>query len=137
MTQPELEKLAAELLEKCETVALASVAEDGSPRICPMMKLKGEDFSTIWVSTGTGSRKTAHFRNDPKAGLSYWNDDDSVTMTGTVEIVDDAAVKRALWSDWMQAFFPKGVDDPEYCVLKFTAREATFWLQGAFETYRY
>ena len=40
--------------------------------------------------------------------------------------------KKALWQDWFIEHFPKGVTDPEYCVLKFTGDKATLWIDGKF-----
>ena len=60
---------------------------------------------------------------------------DSVTLLGKIEIIEDMEVKKALWQDWFICHFPKGVNDPEYCVLKFSANEATFWIDSRFETH--
>lgn len=35
----------------------------------------------------------------------------------------------------MLEHFPLGADDPEYCLLKFTAQCGTFWIGGEFVTY--
>lgn len=127
---------AEELLAKCEVVTLASINEEGYPRVCVMSKIKTEGIRTIWMATGTHSAKTAHFRQNPKAGICYFLGGDSVTLLGEVEIVQDAVVKRELWQDWFIAHFPKGVDDPEYCILRFDAQQATCWIDQCFETHR-
>ena len=44
----------------------------------------------------------------------------------------DEAEKKALWQDWFIEHFPGGVNDPTYCVLKFTAKRATYWLDFQF-----
>ena len=36
------------------------------------------------------------------------------------------------WGDWMLDHFPGGVEDPEYCVLKFTSTSATYWIDNVF-----
>ena len=35
----------------------------------------------------------------------------------------------------MLEHFPLGADDPEYCLLKFTAQCGTFWIGGEFVMY--
>ena len=60
---------------------------------------------------------------------------DGVTLLGEVEIVHDAVVKKALWQDWFIEHFPKGIDDPEYCILRFDANKATCWIDKLFETH--
>ena len=131
----DLANKAAALLEKCETVALASINEKGYPRICVVSKIKNDGFSCMHFATGTNSHKTAHFRKDDKASVCYTHGADSVTLLGKIEIIEDMEVKKALWQDWFICHFPKGVDDPEYCVLKFSANEATFWIDSRFETH--
>lgn len=42
-------------------------------------------------------------------------------LTGTMEVLEDAAIKRDLWRVGDRIFYKKGVTDPDYCVLKFTA----------------
>lgn len=137
MKQEELELKAGELLKKCETFVISSIDERGFPRSCVVSKLKSDSFGSIWFSTGNSSKKTAHFRKNAKASACYYKGGDSVTLVGEVKIVEDEAVKKALWSDWMTAHFPKGADDPEYCVMQFTAMEATFWIEFAFQTFAY
>ena len=90
----------------CEVVTLASINEEGYPRVCVISKIKTEGIRTIWMATGTHSAKTGHFRQNPKASVCYFLGGDSVTLLGEVEIVRDAAVKRELWQDWYIYFGP-------------------------------
>ena len=79
-----------------------------------------------------GHCKTKDFIKNPKAGVAFYEGHDSVTLTGTIEVVSDVEEKKALWVDWFYEHFPKGVDDPEYCILKFTAEQATYWIGNQF-----
>lgn len=137
MSKEILEKKAGILLDSCKVVTISSVDAQGYPRPCVVVKIKNEGFGTIWFATGTDSRKTAHFTQNPKAGLSYYAEEDSVTLTGRAEIITDTSVKNEVWSDWMFAHFPGGAMDPNYCLIKFTAVEATFFIDQAFETYQF
>ena len=53
-------------------------------------------------------------------------------LTGYIEIITDEAEKKALWQDWFIEHFPGGVNDPTYCILKFTAKRVTYWLDFQF-----
>ena len=123
---------AEELLAKCEVVTLASINEEGYPRVCVISKIKTEGIRTIWMATGTHSAKTGHFRQNPKASVCYYLGGDSVTLLGEVSIVQDAAVKRELWQDWFIEHFPGGPTDPGYVLLKFESNHATYWIEGTF-----
>lgn len=126
-----IQEKAEQMVDRVQIITLASINEKGYPRPVPMVKLKAE-CSAIYVATGTSSEKTAHFRVNPKAGLSIVEGGNSIVYTGEVVIVTDEAIKRSLWSDWMFEHFHGGVEDPEYCVLKFTPISATYWIDGEF-----
>lgn len=42
-------------------------------------------------------------------------------LIGTMEILKDEAIKKELWKTGDSIFYRKGVTDPDYCILKFTA----------------
>jgi len=128
-----LEK-AENLLHQCHVITLASVSEAGFPRVCAMVKVRNDGIKTIWVATGTTSRKTIHFKENPKASVCFHSDTDSVTLIGTVQIFTDTKTKEEIWQDWFIDFFPEGATDPNYCVLRFEAIEATLWINKCFET---
>ncbi len=119
------------MIAGAQIITLASIDENGYPRPVPMVKVKDED-GAIYVSTGTSSAKTAHFKANPKAGMSIVKGANSIVYTGEVEIVTDEAVRRSLWGDWMLEHFPGGMEDPEYCVLKFTPKSYTYWIDNVF-----
>lgn len=127
-----LKQKASEILDRCKVVNLASVTFDGYPRPVPVSKLKNDGIMHIWISTGSNSEKTKYFRKNKKAGLSFFEEGNSVVLIGQVKIVTDIKIKRELFSDWMLAHFPRGVEDPEYCILEFEAEEATFWIDRKF-----
>lgn len=126
-----VEEKAAQMVAAAQVITVASIDENGYPRPVAMSKLKDED-GAIYVSTGTSSAKTLHFKANPKAGVSIVEGGNSIVYTGEMEIVSDEAVKRSLWSDWMAEHFFGGVEDPEYCVLKFTPKSVIYWIDGVF-----
>lgn len=132
MSTKTLNEKATELLQRCETVVLASINKEGYPRPVPLSKIASEDFSTIWMATGGDSLKTTDFRSNPKAGLCFQDGGDSVALTGEVEVVTDEQKKAELWQDWFIGHFSGGPTDPNYVLLKFKANHATFWIEGVF-----
>lgn len=97
-----------------------------------MSRIKSEGISTVWLSTGSDSRKTHDFAANAKAGLCFYEQGNSVALTGVVEIVRDKAIKKELWQDWFIEHFPQGPEDPAYVLLKFQAQQATYWIDGKF-----
>lgn len=127
----DIKEKAAQMVATAQIITVASIDENGYPRPVAMVKIKDEE-GAIYVSTGTSSAKTAHFKANPKAGVSIVRGGDSIVYTGEMEIVGDEALKHSLWGDWMLDHFPGGVEDPEYCVLRFTPKSATYWIDNAF-----
>lgn len=129
-----LREKAAKMLAKCDVISIASVTEDGYPRICTVSPLKTVGISEIYFSTGADSVKVRQFRENPKAGVCFHNMCNSQTLIGTVEIIDDMNIKAAVWQDWLSNYFKGGISDPDYCLVKFTAQTATLWVDGYFKT---
>lgn len=127
-----IQEQATEMLQRCEVVVLTSVNREGYPRPVPMSKIYAEGLTEIWMSTGSSSLKTKDFVVNPKAGLCFFEEGNSVALTGKVKIVTDRASKERFWQDWFIAHFPRGVDDPEYILLKFEGDGATYWIDGQF-----
>lgn len=136
----ELEEKADALLEKCSNMTLASVNENGYPRICAITKVRDKGFKEIYFMTSKRSKingKAAHFENNSKASVCYQLGGDSVTLIGNVDIVQDMDEKRSFDKDCDRRFFKKGIEDPKCIVLRFRTIEATFWIEGKFRTCRY
>ena len=131
----DLIKETEKFLEKCDAFAVSSVTEEGYPRICVLIKLKALGCKTIYFSTSTSSKKIAHYKNNSKAGVTFFDKHDSVTLIGKMTIINDKVEKDALWQDWMTRHYPNGgKNDPEYGIIRFDAVEATIYINGHFET---
>ena len=69
------------------------------------------------------------FRENPKASI-YFVDKRffrGVSLIGTVEVLEDQESKRQIWLEGDTMYYPLGVDDPDYCVLKFTAIKGRYY----------
>lgn len=136
-SQSEMEEKMEAILQRCPMVVLGSVTEKGYPRSCILVKVANDGFRKIYVATGSSSRKTGHFKANPKAGICFGEGADGVTLTGTIRILDDPTERKLYWQDWMNEHFPLGKSDPEFCVLEFNTNEATVWIDNFFDTYQY
>ena len=118
-------------IEGQKTAFIASVDEDGFPNIKAMFtpgKMEGNDF---YFSTITSSIPKLHFMKNPKASIYFYNRGrfkyEGIMLTGTVEVLQDADIKKALWHEKDIMYYSKGVTDPDYCVLKFTAEKGRYY----------
>ena len=78
-----VEEKAAQMVAAAQVITVASIDENGYPRPVAMSKLKDED-GAIYVSTGTSSAKTLHFKANPKAGVSIVEGGNSIVYTGEI-----------------------------------------------------
>ena len=122
---------AADVMNNCNEIELASVNENGYPRICVLSKTKSEGIKKVYASTGMVSTKVKNFKANPKASICVWKGGNSITLMGTVKVTQERAVLEAMWLDWFTEHY-SGIDDPNYCILEFTTEEATLWIDGEF-----
>ncbi len=124
----ELIQRAAAIMNKASVVGLSSINEEGYPRIVNMLNIKTEGIGTVWFSTGAKCKKVKDYIMNPKASVCYLVDGDGVTLMGEISVVDDPTIKKELWDDSYVKYYPLGVNDPSYCVLKFQTQICQAWL---------
>lgn len=122
-------KKAIESLRKhSETAVLASVDAEGYPAMRAMLVLEHDNLRTQYFSTNTSSGKVKALRSNPKASVYYCTPDSfrGALFIGDVEVCTDQPTKDFLWREGFERYYPLGVTDPDYCVLKFTAAQGAF-----------
>lgn len=124
------EKTVGNLLDKAKTVFLSYMDADGFPVTKAMLAPREhEGIRVLWFSTNTSSNKVACFRKNGN-GSVYLMDRRffrGVSLVGTVEVLETAEAKKRLWRTGDTMYYPKGVSDPDYCVLKFTAVKGRYY----------
>jgi len=124
------ENTVGNLIDKQKTAFLSSVDDAGFPNTKAMLPPRErEGIRVFYFTTNTSSRRVAQFRKNPKACI-YFADTrffHGVMLTGTVEVLTDAEAKERIWRDGDDMYYPGGVTDPDYCVLKFTAAAGRYY----------
>lgn len=44
-----------------------------------------------------------------------------------MEVVTDEATRKKLWYDGSERYYPLGINDPDYSVLRFTAKKGNYY----------
>lgn len=126
----DVEKTIGNLTDRQSIAYIGSIGEDGFPNIKAMLAPRVRDgISVYYFTTNTSSVHVAQFRENPKACI-YFCDRRfyrGVMLQGTMEILEDAESKKMLWQEGDTMYYPKGVDDPDYCVLRFRAVSGRFY----------
>jgi general stress protein 26 len=141
MQQQEAVQHGLELVSRSKIAMLGSNADDGYPNVKAMIKMENEGLQTIWFSTNTSSKRVSQLVMNPKACVYFVDFDQwmGLMLVGDVEVLQDAESRQRLWREGCEMYYPSGVTDPDYSVLRFTARwgnyyhalsNVTFELQG-------
>jgi general stress protein 26 len=48
-------------------------------------------------------------------------------LVGSVEILQDPESRKRCWREGFERYYPKGIDDPDYSILCFTARHGQYY----------
>ncbi len=135
MDRDEIETLVASR----QTVYVGSVDDAGFPNIKAMLAPRvREGLRTFYLTTNTSSMRVGQFRRDPRAALYFCDEERfvGVQLRGTMEVLEDAAARRLVWREGDTEYYPQGVDDPDYCVLRFTADEGRLYLEYRSENFK-
>ena len=119
------EKTIGNLIDKQSVSFISSVDQDGFPNTKAMLPpRKREGIKVFYFTTNTSSMRVAQYRTNSNACI-YFSDKRffrGVMLKGTMEVLEDEDSKEMIWRDGDTMYYPKGVTDPDYCVLRFTAQ---------------
>ncbi len=114
-----------EFIQKQKTAFIGSVDEDGFPNLKAMFTPRKIDGNSFYFSTNTSSLRSQQFIKNPKACIYFYNRGrfkyEGIMLIGTMEVLQDDDIKQEIWCTGDTMYYKKGVTDPDYCVLKFTA----------------
>jgi general stress protein 26 len=81
--------------------------------------------------------RVAQYRVNPKACIYFYDKRffRGVMLKGEMEVLEDAASKEMIWQEGDTIYYSRGVTDPDYCVLKFTAHEGRYYANFRSETF--
>ena len=118
-----------ELIHDVKFAMLTTTDTDGTLRSRPMATQKEEFDGDLWFFTGRGSHKVAEIDADHRVNLSYSDPGSSkyVSVSGTARLVQDPAKAEKMWTPFYKAWFPKGLEDPDLCLLRVTPTQAEYW----------
>ncbi len=143
MNIEEIRKWSIDLMARSPAAYLTTVGPDGYPYTRAMLNLRNrkiypnlaevfsghdEDF-LIYFTTNTSSAKRDQILSNDKVSVYYCVPAryHGLMLMGNIEIVDDPAVKKMLWTPGWERYYPKGFDDPDHMVMRVFPRSARIW----------
>ncbi|MBQ7688750.1 MAG: pyridoxamine 5'-phosphate oxidase family protein [Clostridia bacterium] len=114
-----------DFIDSQKTAFVASVDEDGFPNVKAMLAPRERDGVTLYFTTNTSSIRIKQYLENPKASVYFCRRGrfryTGVMLKGTMRVLTDRETKERIWRTGDTMFYKKGVTDPDYCVLQFTA----------------
>ena len=126
------------LIEKQSVSLISSVDENGFPNTKAMLPPRKRDgIKTFWFTTNTSSMRVLQYRSNPNACIYFFDKRffRGVMLKGTMEVLEDMESKEMIWQDGDTMYYSKGVNDPDYCVLKFTAQTGRYYTNFSSENF--
>jgi general stress protein 26 len=109
---------------------IGSISADGFPNMKAMLPPRErEGIREFWFTTNTSSMRAAQYRENPSACVYFYDKRffRAVMLVGTMEVMEDAESKEAIWRDGDTMYYKGGVTDPDYRAPRFTARSGRYY----------
>jgi len=111
-------------------IAFVGSVHDNKPQIKSMLVNKREGGNVFYFASNNGSQRVKQWQENPNACVYFYAKPiyRGVMLNGTMEVINDMAVKQAQWHPSMKFVYKDGyVNDPDYCILKFTATSGRYY----------
>lgn len=121
-----------DFISKQKTAFISSIDADGYPNIKAMFAPRRiEAGGVYYFSTNKSSLRTEQYLKNPKASVYFYQRGrfkyTGIMLVGTMEVLEDHASRASIWQTGDTMYYPEGVDDPDYCVLKFTSIRGRYY----------
>ena len=132
------EQTIGNLIDKQGVSIISSVDSDGFPNTKAMLPpRKRERIKVFYFTTNTSSMRAGQYRTNPRAciyfcELRFFR---GVMLKGIMEVLEDAGSEEMIWREGDTMYYSKGVTDPDYCVLKFTAQTGRYYANFSSEDF--
>ncbi len=126
------ERVASVFIGRQGVAFIGSVDGEGFPNFKAMLPPRKRDgIKVFYFSTNTSSERVGQYRENPNACVYFYHKGviryKGIMLKGRMEVLEDEETKKMIWKAGDRIYYPKGVGDPDYCVLKFTAKEARYY----------
>ena len=123
-------KTALSVIESSSNTIISSIDEEGYPNSKAMLKPREYDgVEKFYFTTNTSSMRVDQYKKNPKASIYFYSARfyKGLMLKGMMKVLEDQATKDRIWRDGDKMYYSKGVTDPDYCVLEFTAHSGRLY----------
>lgn len=118
------------LIDNASTAIITTIDEDGFPNTRAMLAVrKRVDLKHFYFTTNTSSQKVKQLLNNPKSCIYIYDSSSFVgaMLIGNAEVLTDEESRKLIWQAGDEQYYSKGVNDPDYAVIKFTANKLRYY----------
>lgn len=133
-----------DIMRESEVVYLTSLDEDGAPSTRAVFNLRREgqfpalrhlyavegDSLLVYITTNTSSEKVRQMRRDARIALYYCipHTFHGAMLAGRAVEVTDEAAKDGIWQPGWEIYYPGGMHDPDYTIIRLDVARVRGWL---------
>lgn len=119
-------------IDKQSVSIISSIDNENYPNVKAMLKpRKRNGLKEFYFSTNTSSMRVKQYQNNSNASIYFYHKGIiryvGVMLKGKMEVLTEQETKNMIWQKGDTMFYKKGVTDPDYCVLKFTATSGRYY----------
>lgn len=118
------------LIDKAGTSIISSIDDHGFPNTKAMLAPRQrEGIKILYFTTNTSSMRVRQYQKNPHACVYFYDTRffRGVMLRGTMDVLRDNQSREMIWRAGDERFYPLGVSDPDYCVLRFTAQSGRYY----------
>jgi general stress protein 26 len=117
---------------------VGSINKNNAPNIKAMLVVKHDKLKTFYFASNNSAMRTEQYKHNDSACI-YFNGGPiykELMLEGTMKILNDETNKKTIWQNGMESAYKNGgINDPDYCVLKFTAKTGRYYYWFETETF--
>jgi len=121
---------ANQIIRDCKIMYIGVIDENGFPSVSTVALLKPDNIFETHFGTSIDANKTQRIMKNNRVSVCCHAGGDNITLVGEAEILTDQETKSRYWMGWTQ-HFPGGETDPNYCIIKFTTKRVSLWVDNA------
>lgn len=136
MKNPEL--TVGNLADRHKTAYIGSIDNNGFPNVKAMLApRKREGIRVFYFTTNAETMRVKQYTRNSKACIYFCDRHffKGAMLKGNMEILTDMESKEMMWREEDSMYYPKGIADPDYCVLKFTAFSGRYYSNSKSEDF--
>ena len=127
------------LIEKVKSIVISAINSKGIPILKSVTKLGNDDLKALYFCTSPDSDFWKWYVKNPQTSVFLFDDDRdipypsadekyySLSLIGQMETVTDIETKQRFLSDYLAEFFPDGVNDKNYHLVRFVVQSGKYY----------